>query len=451
MKRLLSDNDINDILDTLKSANTEFKKSYPGNSSLRQPIHTVYGGAHLFKSNASQKLGNIALKILNEYAPNYMDFAKVLNLPNKDLADIVYSRIIDKLKKEPVEDFRIDFEDGYGCRSEQEEDNHAQISAKELALGLQNNTLPPFIGLRIKPFTEELKVRAARTLDIFLSTLLENTKGKLPNNFVITLPKITLPKQVEALVNLLEKLEHKSELKTNSLKLEIMIEAPQTVVNKQGKIILPDIIAAANGRCVAAHFGAYDYTSALNIAANAQHLDHPACDFVRNLIQIILAETGISLSDSINNILPIVPHKSINDESSLTEKQIIENKNAIYKAWKVHYNHIKNALHNGYYQGWDLHPGQLPIRYAASYVFFLDNLNVAAARLKTFVEMSSKASLSGQTFDDAATGQGLINFFLKGLSCGAIVETDLKQTGLTLVEMECRSFATILNSRISNK
>ena len=80
-------------------------------------------------------------------------------------------RVLDKLKREPVEDFRIDFEDGYGNRPDDEEDGHAESAASEVAQGLAAGTLPPFIGIRIKPLSNELHARSLRTLDIFVTAL----------------------------------------------------------------------------------------------------------------------------------------------------------------------------------------------------------------------------------------------------------------------------------------
>jgi len=68
------------------------------------------------------------------------------------MAYSVYNRVLEKLKREPVEDFRIDFEDGYGNRPDAEEDGHAESAALEVARGMQEGSLPPFIGIRIKPF-----------------------------------------------------------------------------------------------------------------------------------------------------------------------------------------------------------------------------------------------------------------------------------------------------------
>jgi hypothetical protein len=109
-----------------------------------------------------------------------------------------------KLEREAVEDFRIDFEDGFGNRSDEEEDATAVTAAAELAKGMQAGSISPFIGIRIKPFTEDLKYRGIRTLDIFVSTLLEASGGKLPDNFVVMLPKVTIPEQMEALVQLFD-------------------------------------------------------------------------------------------------------------------------------------------------------------------------------------------------------------------------------------------------------
>jgi hypothetical protein len=106
-----------------------------------------------------------------------------------------------------------------------------------------------------------------------------------------------------------------------------------------------------------------------------------------------------------------------------------------------------HSLQNGLYEGWDLHPAQLVVRYAAVYSFFLSGLPAASGRLKTFVEKAALASLFGDVFDDAATGQGLLNFFLRGIACGAITEEEALATGLTLEEIRLRSFYRILQGR----
>ncbi len=430
----------------LQKANADFARRYPGESGRRQPVHTVYGGAHVFKSDSAPKLGALALRSLEDYAPRPEIFAKALGLLER-LSPVVYTRVVEKLRREPVEDFRIDFEDGYGNRPDAEEDGHAAAAAREVATGMSAGTLPPYIGIRIKPFTEELRNRAFRTLDTFLSQLASDTGGKLPENFVVTLPKVTTPDQVAVLADLFDLLEKGLQLPARTLALEIMIETPQSIVNECGESNARRLVEAGRGRCIAAHFGTYDYTASLNITAAYQHMTHPACDFARHMMQVSLAGTGIWLSDGATNIMPIPPHRPVSDRT-LTHPEIEENRAAVHAAWRLHYEHIRHSLSHAYYQGWDLHPAQLPTRYAALYSFFLEGLETASARLRNFVEKAGQATLVGEVFDDAATGQGLLNYFLRAWNCGAIEEQEaVEKSGLTLEELRGRSFVQILKNR----
>jgi hypothetical protein len=59
----------------------------------------------------------------------------------------------------------------------------------------------------------------------------------------------------------------------------------------------------------------------------------------------------------------------------------------------------------------------------------------------------AQATLVGDVFDDAATGQGLLNYFLRALNCGAITEEEVLATGLSVEEVRCRSFAKIVAER----
>lgn len=425
------------FLAQLRKANAAYTREYPGESGERQPVHTVYGGAHLFKSDTAQRLGASALKTLLEYAPNYAAFGVAIGLEGDDhLQRAVYTRVMKKLKYEPVEDFRIDFEDGYGNRPDEEEDRHAVQAAEETAKGLKAGTLPPFIGIRLKPLSGELYRRSLRTLDLFVSTLTARAGGRLPDPFYVTLPKITHPEQVSVLAKLLKMLESKGRLKPGSLKIELMIETTQSVLNPDGNSALLGLVSAAGGRCIGAHFGTYDYTAGLGITAAHQHMTHPACDFARHVMQVSLAGTGIRLSDGGTNILPVPPHAGDPGGSS-----------TVHRAWRLHVQHIRHSLEHGFYQGWDLHPAQLPTRYAALYAFFLEGLKPASARLKAFVDKAAQVTLLGDIFDDAATGQGLLNYFLRGLNCGAITEEEAKATGLSLDELKSRSFVKILEGR----
>jgi citrate lyase beta subunit len=479
MTSSLSDASLTELIGPLRQANEEFSRHYPGETGRRQPVHTVYGGAHLFKSDSAPRLGSLARRSLDQFAPDFLTFARAIDLPGASelpetvdeanelvsflrnepeqarkenkvawLAYTIYRRVTEKLQREPVEDFRIDFEDGYGNRPDDEEDGHAVSAAGEAAEGGKNGTLPPFIGIRIKPFNEELRARSFRTLDIFVSTLVERNGGQLPENFVVTLPKITIPEQVSTLAALLAQLEKQLSLEDGSLKFEMMIETTQSIINHRGEINLPLLLAAGEGRCVAAHFGTYDYTAGCNITAAHQHMLHAACDFAKHMMQVSFAGTGIWLSDGATNIMPVAPHRFVEGGPPLTQEQIEENREVVHRAWRLHYSHIQHSLTNAFYQGWDLHPAQLPTRYAAVYAFFLESLEAASERLKNFVEKAAKATLVGDVFDDAATGQGLLNYFLRAINCGAITEAEAIQlSGLTLPELQSASFVRILKNR----
>jgi citrate lyase beta subunit len=362
------------------------------------------------------------------------------------LAHAVYERVVAKLKIEPVEDFRIDFEDGYGNRPDAEEDGHAEFTAQEVARAMSEELLPPFIGIRIKPLTEELKSRSLRTLDLFLHTLSKRSGGELPQNFVVTLPKVTTPAHVEALVDSFESLETRDVFPRGALKLEIMIETPQSIINNEGRCAIPAFVAAAEGRCVAAHFGVYDYTALCGITASQQGMRHPACDFARHMMKVALAQTGVNLSDGATNIMPVGHHRAAAG-GKLSVQQKAENRATVHRAWKLAFDDINHSLLHGFYQGWDLHPAQLPVRYAAVYGFFIQELEAASIRLKTFIDKAAQATLIGDVFDDAATGQGLLNFFIRGVSCGAITELEAQRKGLSLEELRSRSFVKILNAR----
>jgi citrate lyase beta subunit len=438
----LSDKKLAKVLDRVQRAQAKVAKRYPGDSGARQPVHTVYGGAHLFSSDTAKKLGELSLRALDTYAPDAASFAEAIGIRG-DLAPKVYQRVRDKLGREAVEDFRIDFEDGYGNRPDAEEDGHAAAAGAQVAAGMAAGTLPPFIGIRIKPLTRDLAARSLRTLDIFLTELLDKSNGHLPQNFVVTLPKILSRTDVSALVDTFELLEDRLDLAAGSLKVEFMVETTQSIFDPKGRSILPRLHDAAKGRLTGAHFGTYDYTANCDITAAHQRMRHSACDFAKHVMKVTFAGTGVMLSDGATNIMPVAPHKG----KDLTDEQKRDNKAAVYAAWRLHADDVRHSLVNGYYQGWDLHPGQLPTRYGAVYAFFLDGFASASERLSNFVNKAAQATLVGDVFDDAATGQGLLNYFLRGIACGAVTEQEALATGLSLDEIRSKSFVKIMAAR----
>jgi citrate lyase beta subunit len=432
-------------LDRAVAAYREWARLHPGDPAARQPVHTVYGGADLFRADTARRLGDLALRSLEAYAPDGDALADAVGF-DRGIAAAVRERVVAKLESEPVEDFRIDFEDGFGNRPDAEEDAAAETAGREVARGLSEGTLPPFVGIRVKPLTPELAPRAGRTLDLFLSALLDASGGTLPDTLFVTNPKVVVPEQVAALADLLDGIEERAGLAPGAVRLEIMVETPASILSADGACPLSAFVAAARGRCAGAHFGVYDYTAALGITAVHQDLDHPACDFARHVMQVALSGTGIWLSDGATNVMPAPPHRPA-EGLGLTPAQETENREAVHHGWALHYRHVRHSLRLGWYQGWDLHPAQLPTRYAAVYAFYLEALEAATERLSRFVERAARATLTGDVFDDAATGQALLNFFLRGLSCGAITEQEAVATGLSLDELRTRSFLAILRGR----
>ena len=431
------------------------------------PVHVVYGGADRYTAGTPQKLGELALRSLETYAPDIKTFADAMWLKGADsipeypeaiqrletrlatepdavraenegawLSWTVRRRVIEKLQSKPVEDFRIDFEDGYGIRSDEEEDRDAVRAAKEFAAAVSGGSVTENSGIRIKSLQTETYARATKTLIAFLCEAFASTR--LPDNFVVTLPKVKRAEEVSTLSSLLGSIEARLNIATGSIGLEIMVETPECLFD------LPRIVVAGDGRVTSAHFGAYDYTASLGITANHQHLGHDACVFARAMMQASLTPLGIRLSDSVTTEMPVPVHRV----DIPTERQHRENVAAVHKAWRRHFNNVTSSLINGFYQSWDLHPAQLVARYAAVTAFFLEGAEDQGRRLRGFVEKATKATLDGTVFDDAASAQGYLNFFSRAMSSGAMTEEEaLGHTGLNAEELRSGSFKKILEGR----
>ena len=414
-----------------EALDTRLAARFPGDSGARQPVHTLYGGAHLFRPNAAAKLGALGRRALAEHAPSATAFADALGLgPDYAHAATLYARVVAKLDGEAVEDLRVDFEDGYGVRSDAEEDAAALAVGDALAQGMAEGTLPPFVGVRTKALARETRARSLRTLDLVVTALTRSAKA-LPAGFVVTLPKVVDAEQLAVLHDVLSALEDGAGLSQGSIRVEAMVEATACIVDARGELTLPKLVSASGGRLRGAHFGSYDYTASCGVTANEQRMTHPSCNFARHMMQVAFAGTGVTLSDGATNVLPVGTSTRV-----------------VHDAWRLHYANIRDSLMRGFFQGWDLHPAQLPVRFAATYAFFLEGAEAAARRLRGFVDKAAQATLAGAVFDDAATGQGLLNFFLRALGCGAVVEGDVvAMTGLSREALETRSFAQIVALR----
>lgn len=399
----------------------------------RQPVHTLYGGAHLFRAEAPAKLGAAALRALDEHAPDAASFAAAMGLSGAHV-DRIFTRARERIAREPIEDMRVDFEDGYGARSDAEEDEHASAAGRETAKALAAGALPFRFGIRVKAIAGATGPRALRTLDRYFEALAA-AGSPLPPRFVVTLPKISSPREVDALASALDVAERAIGAAPSSIRVEVMVETPEALVE------LPAIVAAGGGRVIGAHLGAYDLLSSLGVAGPHYDLLHPLCDRAREIMAITLARAGVELADGATTVLPIPPHKA-REGAALGAAERDENRAVVARAWRRHAERVAHAIRAGFYQGWDLHPAQIPARYAALYAFFSDHWDETAARLRTFVSAAARATRTGALFDDAATGHGLLGFFLRAIASGAATEDEVASaTGLATTQIRARSWA----------
>ncbi|MCP9954907.1 aldolase [Actinomadura madurae] len=361
--------------------------------------------ADRFSRSTPADFGAEALRLLNTHTPGAGSFGAAFGL-DPELAGPVRERVAAKLTAEPVEDVRIDFEDGYGVRDDTEEDAHVDQVVEAVAAAYQVKGLPHYWGLRVKSFADGGHERAMRTLDGFL-TALRDRLGRLPGGFTITFPKAMSVEHVRLFVEFLDRLETSLGLPQGILRFEIQIETPQVLLDdEENRTGLQSFVSEAKGRITAAHFGVFDYTAALGLPPHEQRLDHPACDFARHIMQVSLAGTGVRLSDGSTNV---IPRNDGPDEVNAT--------------WAVHAAHVRHSLQHGFYQGWDLHPAHLPSRYAAVYAFHLSGVDDVIGRVRAWHEQAA-GNASG-VMDEPATIRALTARLRRAVDCGALDESVL--------------------------
>ena len=388
----------------LAAADQALARGYPGARAGRQPVHTAYLPADRFGAGLAGRWGRQAQAALQEWASEPREFAQAMDLPAALAAD-VRPRVLAKLTAEPVEDLRLDFEDGYGDPGDEAEDGDARRAAQTLAEEVAAGAAPPFTGLRCKSLEPATRRRAIRTLDEFLGALL--AKGTLPDGFVVTLPKVTSADQVTAMARLCGRLEQAHGLEPGALVFEVQVETPQAILGADGAATVARCVHAAHeGRLTGLHYGTYDYSAALGIAAQQQSLEHPVADHARAVMQVAAAGTGVRLCDGSSNVLPE------------------GDRDQVIAAWTLHAGLVRRSLERGFYQGWDMHPAQLASRYAATFGFFREGLPTAAARLRGYVGREAAGVL-----EEPATARALAGFLGRGLDCGAITGEEL--SGLT--------------------
>ncbi|GAA3490872.1 DUF6986 family protein [Streptomyces cremeus] len=396
---------------SLASVDAELERRYPGDPGTRQPVHTVYVPGNLYDADTLRSWGDQALKMLDEHAPNAGVFAEVLGL-DPSLADAVHDRVRAKLEREPVEDLRVDFEDGYTGPAA-EEDAYAARAARLVAASYRDGTAAPYTGIRMKCFEAPVRERAIRTLDVFLTGLMEN--GGLPDGLVLTLPKVTYCEQVTAMVRLVEAFEKAHGLPGGRIGFEIQIETSQSILGADGTATVARMIDAAEGRATGLHYGTFDYSACLGVSAAYQASDHPAADHAKAVMQVAAAGTGVRVSDGSTNVLPV----------GSTEK--------VHDAWRLHYGLTRRALARAYFQGWDMHPGHLPTRYAAVFTYYREGFEQAAARLAAYANQVT----GGDVADEPASAKALASYLLRGVQCGALDAAEVAGlSGLTQADLE---------------
>lgn len=438
------------ILDPLTTSNSAVTAANPGelgaDSGLpRQPSNACYVSAAAFTPETTAEWAKIARHAMMVYAPDDASFARACGLDSlpAEAQRALYVRVRAKLAADPVEMLVIDFEDGFGIQTDAIEDQAAIDCAHRVAKAMALNSLPPATGIRIKCFNEEFKRRGARTLDLFLTTLI-GAAGRLPAGFSICLAKISTAEQVAGLAALCNLLEQRLNLPADSLKIEAMVELPQTLYAPDGAALLPRIVTAGGRRLIGAHIGVYDFTATCDITAAVQALDHPLADALRAIVRIQLSQRGPRLSNGSTHLNPIGP---FDESGDLTSDQRAKNRAAVWQAWAMATANIRSELRLGFYQGWDMHPAHLVSRYAGAYSFYQGGFAAAAARLSTYLARAGQATVSGQVFDEYATGQGLLNFVQRAVACGAVDPSEATAIGLTADDLAARSFRDVLTKR----
>jgi len=385
--------------------------AYPGERAGRRPVHTCYVPADAVVRGLAPSWGTAALAALDDHGLPDLGL-------DPALVEQVLPRVRAKLAAEPVEDLRVDAEDGYRGSPDAEDDDVLRAAAA-VAADRRAGTAPPSVGVRAKSLEGPTRRRGVRTLDLFLGRLAEEEdpllptprglgavpwrgpagRAPLPLRSTVTLPKVTDVEQVRAFLPVLDALEAAHGV---ALDLELQIETPQAVLGADGTATAARLVHAAGPRLTGLHYGTYDYSAALGIAAGHQASDHPAADFAKQVAQVAVAGTGAAAVDGSTNVLPAGSREQV------------------HAAWRLHAGLVRRALERGFYQGWDLHPAQLVTRYVATYAFFRAALPAAAARLAAYLDRAD-----GGVLDEPATARALASVLLRGLDCGALDDAEV--------------------------
>ncbi len=389
---------LEEVTSLLADDDARFAAAYPGDSSRPQPVHTCYVPADRVDTTTPRAWGDAALEVLGSTVPDASALA-LLTQVSVEAADEVLPRVAAKLHDRPVEDLRIDFEDGYGLRPDDVEDAHAEAAGRSLAAWRDDPGAPFVAGVRVKGLQPETRERGLRTLGLVVASAVAS--GGLPDRFVVTWPKVTSAAQVGAAVLVAERLEAGHSLPVGTVRLELQVEMPQAVLGADGAATVAAMVQAGAGRVEGLHYGTYDFSAALGVGPLDQALDHPLADQAKATMQLAAAGTGVRVSDGSTNVLPVGDPDQVAD------------------ALRLHARLVTRAQARALRQGWDLHPGQLVTRYAATFLALRAELDAGAARLRAYTARAQDAD-APQVLDEPATAQALASAVLRGVDCGAV-------------------------------
>lgn len=402
----LGDDEVARLLAGVEDADADATRDWPGVPATRQPVQVLYVPLDRVRPETTTRYGTAALRLLEAHAPDGASLARACGLElSPALADRVHERVVAKLGTEPVEDLRCDAEDGYLDRSPETEARDVTAAAAAVAAAIADGTAPPFVGIRVKSFTDGLARRSVASLDRFVGTLLD-AAGELPDGFVVTFPKIVAIEHVAAFARVLGALEVAYGLPERRLRFEAQIETTPSVLGPDGRVALRDIRDVADGRLVAAHVGVYDYSAGLGLPPAEQRLDHPALDFARHLLQVTFAGTEVRLSDGSTNVIPA-------DDSTAEA----------HRAWRRHAADVQHSLRHGFVQGWDLHPAHLVSRYAVVFADVLAGIDDALDRLARW----DAGEAGGGVMDEPATIRVLEAAVQRAVDCGAVATEEVER------------------------
>ncbi|SNT07879.1 DUF6986 family protein [Rhodococcoides kyotonense] len=378
----------------LRPVDAQLARDYPGDKIGGQPIHTVYVPASAADAALPRQWGAQAVELLDRRVEVFesLDTAGVLPAVRSVLASA------------PIQDLRLDFEDGYGWRSDDDEDRHARHAGQTLAALAADSSGPSWLGIRSKGLAPHERRRGIRTLELVL-----DAAGGVPAGFVFTVPKLRAAEQVTAVVALCEEIERAHGLPVGVLRFELQIESPQAIVGSDGTATLARALRLAHGRCTSMHYGTYDYSAACGITSAQQSLAHPVADHAKNVILAAAAQTGVWVSDGSTQVVPTGTPSDVE------------------AAIQRHHGLVTRSLERGFYQGWDMHPGHLATRWAATFAFFRQAMPTAASRVAAYL-----ARQDSGVMDEPATAQALAGVLVRGLDSGAVTELELTNVSASI-------------------